>query len=48
MVKGVQDVEDAKIAASMGIDAIHLRTDEDYSVALARFFENREKKIRHH
>lgn len=33
---------------SMGIDAIHLRTDEDYSPALARFFENREKKIRHH
>ena len=31
----------------MGIDAIHLRTDEDYSVALARFFENREKKIHH-
>ena len=33
---------------SMGIDAIHLRTDEEYSTALARFVENREKKIRHH
>jgi uncharacterized protein (DUF58 family) len=32
---------------SMGIDAIHLRTDEDYAVALSRFFENREKRIQH-
>lgn len=32
---------------SLGIDAIHLMTDEDYSVALARFFENRERKNRH-
>ncbi len=30
----------------LGIDAIHLRTDEDYSGALARFFENREKRAR--
>ena len=29
---------------SAGIDAIHLRTDEPYTVALAKFFETREKR----
>jgi len=32
---------------SLGIDAIHLKTDEDYAIALARFFENRERKAQH-
>ena len=32
---------------AMGIDSIYLRTDEEYSTALARFFENREKRARH-
>lgn len=31
----------------LGIDAIHLRTDDDYAIALSRFFKNREKKINH-
>ena len=32
---------------AMGIDSIYLRTDEEYSTALARFFKNREKRARH-
>lgn len=32
---------------SMGIDTIYLKTDEEYSTSLARFFENREKRARH-
>lgn len=32
---------------SLGVDTIHLRTDEEYTIALARFFENREKRARH-
>ena len=29
---------------SSGMDAIQLRTDEPYSAALGKFFENREKR----
>ncbi|MBG87547.1 MAG: DUF58 domain-containing protein [Verrucomicrobiales bacterium] len=32
---------------SLGIDTIHVRTDEEYTLALTRFFENREKRARH-
>jgi uncharacterized protein (DUF58 family) len=32
---------------SLGVDTIHLQTDQEYTVALARFFENREKRSRH-
>lgn len=33
---------------SARIDSIALKTDESYGVALARFFETRQKRIRHH
>lgn len=36
--------EITKIFRSAGIDAIQLRTDQPYSVELARFFETREKR----
>jgi uncharacterized protein (DUF58 family) len=34
----------ARLFRSAGIDAIQLRTDESYTIALARFFETREKR----
>jgi uncharacterized protein (DUF58 family) len=34
----------ARLFRKAGIDAIQLRTDEQYSAALGRFFENREKR----
>jgi len=39
-----QTGELARQFRSSGIDAIQLRTDEPYSAALGRFFENREKR----
>ena len=39
-----QIAELAKQFRSSGIDSIQLRTDEQYSAALGRFFENREKR----
>ncbi len=39
-----QHEELARQFRSSGIDAIQLRTDEPYSAALGRFFENREKR----
>ena len=39
-----QNEELARQFRSSGIDAIQLRTDEPYSAALGRFFENREKR----
>jgi len=39
-----QNEELARQFRSSGIDAIPLRTDEPYSAALGRFFENREKR----
>jgi uncharacterized protein (DUF58 family) len=33
-----------RLFRSAGIDAIHLRTDQPYSIELARFFETREKR----
>ena len=37
----------AKLFRSAGIDSIQLRTDLPYGVALAKFFETREKRRRH-
>jgi len=34
----------ARLFRRAGIDAIQLRTDQDYTVALTRFFETREKR----
>ncbi|MBC8097093.1 MAG: VWA domain-containing protein, partial [Akkermansiaceae bacterium] len=34
----------ARLFRSAGIDAIQLRTDQSYAIALARFFETREKR----
>jgi uncharacterized protein (DUF58 family) len=39
-----QNEELARQFRSAGIDAIQLRTDEPYSAALGKFFENREKR----
>ena len=39
-----QNEELARQFRSSGIDSIQLRTDEPYSAALGRFFENREKR----
>jgi uncharacterized protein (DUF58 family) len=39
-----QNEDLARQFRSSGIDAIQLRTDEPYSVALGKFFENREKR----
>jgi len=39
-----QNEELARQFRSSGIDAIQLRTDESYSAALGKFFENREKR----
>jgi len=39
-----QNEDLARQLRSSGIDAIQLRTDEPYSVALGKFFENREKR----
>ena len=39
-----QNEDLARQLRSSGIDAIQLRTDESYSAALGRFFENREKR----
>jgi len=36
--------ETARLFRSAGIDSIHLRTDEPYGAALAKFFETREKR----
>lgn len=36
-----------KVFTSARIDAIELRTDQPYEIALARFFETREKRRRH-
>jgi uncharacterized protein (DUF58 family) len=36
-----------RLFRSSGIDSIQLRTGEPYSVALARFFDTREKRLRH-
>ena len=36
--------ETARLFRSAGIDAIQLRTDQPYSIALARFFETRERR----
>jgi len=33
-----------RVLRRAAIDAIQLRTDQDYSVALTRFFETREKR----
>jgi uncharacterized protein (DUF58 family) len=38
----------AKLFRSARIDAIQLRTDQPYSIPLARFFETREKRLLHH
>src|SRR6267378_5007593 len=37
----------ARLFRSVGIDAIHLRTDQPYGSALAKFFETREKRRLH-
>ena len=37
----------ARLFRSAGIDSIQLRTDQPYGVALAKFFETREKRRRH-
>jgi uncharacterized protein (DUF58 family) len=39
-----QNEDLARQLRSSGIDAIQLHTDEPYSAALGRFFENREKR----
>jgi uncharacterized protein (DUF58 family) len=39
-----QRTELARQLRSSGVDAIQLRTDEPYSAALGKFFENREKR----
>jgi len=39
--------ETARLFRSAGIDSIQLRTDQPYGVALAKFFETREKRRRH-
>jgi uncharacterized protein (DUF58 family) len=36
--------ETARLFRRAGIDAMQLRTDQDYSVTLSKFFENREKR----
>ena len=36
-----------KVFTSARIDAIELRTDASYEIALAKFFETREKRRRH-
>lgn len=36
--------ETARLFRSAGIDSIHLRTDQPYGAALAKFFETREKR----
>lgn len=37
----------ARLFRSVGIDSIHLRTDQPYAAALGRFFETREKRQWH-
>jgi uncharacterized protein (DUF58 family) len=37
----------SRLFRSVGIDSIHLRTDQPYATALGRFFEAREKRRRH-
>ena len=34
----------ARLFRSIGIDAIHLRTDQPYTTTLGRFFETRERR----
>jgi uncharacterized protein (DUF58 family) len=41
-VKAQSDV--ARLFRRAGIDAMQLRTDQDYGPTLAKFFENREKR----
>jgi hypothetical protein len=41
-----QQVELLRMLRSANIDAIQLRTDQDYGPALGRFFETREKRRR--
>jgi hypothetical protein len=46
MRQGRAQTDLARFFRSVGIDAIHLRTDEPYIGTLGRFFETRERRRR--
>jgi uncharacterized protein (DUF58 family) len=46
-IQSSAQAEMQRVLRSAGIDTLQLKTDEAYGVALARFFETRQRRLRH-